>query len=61
MFDVMNVFDKNEQVTIGCNNDIQPMVVDNEEYFVIILPVRLKPERTNEVRREIETLRKVGA
>ena len=61
MLDVMNVFDKNEQVTIGCNNDIQPMVVDNEEYFVIILPVRLKPERINEVKREIETLRKVGA
>lgn len=61
MLDVMSVFDKNEQVTIGCNNGIQPMVVDNEEYFVIILPVRLKPERTNEVKREIETLRKVGA
>ena len=60
MLDVMSVFDKNEQVTIGCNNEIQPMVVDNEEYFVVVLPVRLKPERTNEVKREIETLRKVG-
>lgn len=61
MLDVMNVFDKNEEVTIGCNSDLQPMVVENGEYFVIILPVRLKPERTNEVKREIETLRKVGA
>lgn len=61
ILDAMNVFDKNEEVAIGCNNEINPMVIENGEYFVVVLPVRLKCGRIEEVRREIETLRKVGA
>ena len=56
LMDALSVFDKNETIAIKANSNIQPILLENGEYHVLVLPVRLEEFTKEWFKRDIAAL-----
>lgn len=57
LMDGLSVFDKSESISIKANGNIQPILLENDEYHVLVLPVRLEGCTTEWFKRDISALK----
>lgn len=57
LMDGLSVFDKSESISIKANGNIQPILLENDEYHVLVLPVRLEECKIEWFKRDISALK----
>lgn len=56
LMDGLSVFDKSESITIKANGNLKPILLENDEYHVLVLPVRLEEFTKEWFKRDIAAL-----
>ena len=47
LMDCLSVFDKNDTIRMRANGNLNPVLIENDEYHVLVLPVRLKADKSD--------------
>lgn len=47
LMDCLSVFDKNDTIRMRANGTLNPVLIENDEYHALVLPVRLKADKSD--------------
>ena len=47
LMDCLSVFDKNDIIRMRANGTLNPVLIENDEYHALVLPVRLKADKSD--------------
>lgn len=56
LMDGLSVFDKNDTVNLKTFGNLNPMLIENDEYHVLVLPIRLAVDSEKEIEKDIALL-----
>ena len=58
LMDCLSVFDKNDTIRMRANGNLNPVLIENDEYHALVLPVRLQTDKSDveEIKNDIALL-----